>query len=551
MKNITTALLLLVMVASCMKEEVNLDNLNSDAFNPSFAIPIGTANLKIGRLNSETNNFFELNPSTGLLELTFDAPSFSYGLSDFNLVQNQSFFSSVSMGASEVAAFNSVPTGSSYSFQTSNVSSFSVPGSQQLDSVLINSGNLRFSISSNYTHSLSIVVTIPSLKSNGVSYTSTIVLNYSGTVPVTKMVNLSLAGYSLDLTDGGSNNNTIRISYNTTLTKGATPATTLESIGFNTTIEINDLEEVYGYFGNQNLTQNDTLETEIFDDILGGTVSFADPRIEMKLTNSAGISFDAKFTSITALQNTQNQNLGGPGLTSIPLIRAAAFIGDSTVTNHTINNANTIPTLTTILDEQPDQIAYATSVQMNPGGFAKNFIAKSSQIKANAKIALPLDFYGVGFKINDTSSAQLEDIIGLDSADSESLRSVTIRVVATNGLPIEAGLQVYFMDSSNVALDSLFTSGINSILMPGTVNFSVPTSDPNYGQVSSPSSKTFDVTLTKEQYQSLISNGQSKIAYHTTLKTIGGNSSKNVKVMPNNFIELKVSAKIDLKLSIN
>jgi hypothetical protein len=537
--------------SGCVKEEIDIQNINSDSFDPSFATPIGNATFQIGRINDRTNRFLEVNPNTGVLEFSFDSPSFSYGISDFNIFPNQTISSSTAMNSSQVAAFNSLPTGSSYNFQTSNSNIITLPSSELLDSVIINNGVLSINILSNYTHSLSVVVTIPSLVKNGIVYSTIVPLNYVSTTPVTATVNLQLAGYKLDLTDGGITNNSIRISYNTTAIKGPSTANTSESVNFNLNLVLNEVEKIHGYFGNRVLTLDDTLDIDFLKGVTGGTINFADPRIELSVINEIGIPFDAVFTSISAWENTINQNIGGPGLTSIPLISAPNLIGDSTITNHLINNGNTTPILTAIINERPTKIAYSTAVQLNPNGITNNFITLSSRLQANAKFVIPLNGYGDGFQLSDTNSTKLEDIIGLDSTGSENLKGLTIRILATNGMPLEVGLQLYFLDNNNFLIDSLFTSGYTSILAPGTVNFSVPVTAPNYGKLISPSSKIFDIVISKDKYQKLIANNQAKIVYQTKMNTTGSSTMKNIKIFPEDYVKLKVSAKIDLKISLN
>ena len=106
-------------------------------------------------------------------------------------------------------------------------------------------------------------------------------------------------------------------------------------------------------------------------------------------------------------------------------------------------------------------------------------------------------------------------------------------------------------DDNNNVLDSLFVAGSQEILEAGTVNFSVPTSDVNYGRVTSPGKKTVDVILTKEQYKGLLANNQAKILYSAKFNTIENAALKNVKFFPQDYIDIKVSAKVDLTLSLN
>lgn len=550
MKKIMLVSLSCFLLSGCIKEEINLQKVNSDSFDPSFAIPIGNVKLQLGRINDRSDRFLEVNSSTGLLELIFKNRTFDLGFNDFFIVPNQSLSTSTSMNASQVSAFNTTGLGSTYNFSSSNVASISVPSAELLDSILVNNGNLNITVSSTYAHDISIVLTIPSLVKNGIPYSTTIPLNYVATIPVTNTANLSLAGYTIDLTDGGVTDNTIRFNYNTTLTKGVSSATTAEAISFTSNYTLTQIDEVHGYFGNRTINRQDTISYDLYGNILGGTISFAEPRIELAIYNSTGISFDADFTSISAPDNTINQNMGGPGLTSIPIISKSLTIGDSTLTNHIIDNSNTVPTLSTMLDEKPKRFAYGSSVQFNPGGLTNNFITRDSRLWASTKFVLPLNGWGSGFSLTDTNKTSIENSIGLDSVEAENIKKLTLRIITTNRLPVSATIQAYFLDSTNLVLDSLFISGASPIIGAGTVNFSVPTTDPNYGRVISPSTRTIDVEMTKDQYQKLVGKNQTKIVYKVNSNTIGSSTMKNVKIFPEDYVNVKLSAKLDLTISI-
>ncbi len=550
MKKTIILLLPALLLFSCLKDEVNLNRINSDAFNPSFALPIASAKLQVGRLNEKGNRFLEVNPTTGILEFAYLSEAYKLGFSDIYQVQNQGVNTSVSMPASVVSAFNSSSTGTSTSFSSSNTATLSVSGSEQLDSILIQNGNLNLSVSSTYAHNISITLTVPSLVKNGVVYTKVVPLNYTGTLPVTATINDLLDGYKIDATDGGATNNTLRFNYAVTVTKGVTPATGVESIDFNFNIGLNSIDKVFGYFGNATKNYTDSVEYDIFDNIFGGTLSFADPRIELTVFNSTGIDVDANFTSITAPDNSVNTNLGGPGLTNIPVIMGATIVGDSTITNHTIDNSNTSPTLTTIMDEKPSKFIFATSFQYNPSGVTKNFVTQNSEIRAASKFVIPLDLYGNDFNLNDTNNTDIEDVFGVSEADADNINKITLRMFVINKLPIEAKLQVYFTDSSNQLLDSLFDNGSQMILGRAAVNFTVPSTDPSYGKVIGATTKTVDAIMTKEKYKRLLQSNSSKIIFRASTNTVDAASMRYVKIFPEDYIDIKLSAKLDLNVVI-
>jgi hypothetical protein len=296
---------------------------------------------------------------------------------------------------------------------------------------------------------------------------------------------------------------------------------------------------------------SDSLEIDVFKTSFGGDISFAKPRLEMTTYNMTGIPLGINFTSITMPSNTVNKVLTGSGLTGHPLVPKVAVIGDTTNTFHTIENSNTSPQLYLFLEEKPDLIKYSASLQLNPSGVTQNFIVKNSRIWAASKFIIPLDAYANGFELKETKNTSLEDIFGIGAADADNVKNILIRIIADNALPIETKLQAYFTDSNDLILDSLFKTGSQDLLPAANINFSVPTNHPDYGKVESPSRNIVDISISGAKYKKLIDNNASKILYKATINTAGASGSKHVKFLPSDYVNLKISAKVDFSIVIN
>ncbi|MEN8927528.1 MAG: hypothetical protein ABF242_10445 [Flavobacteriales bacterium] len=550
MKQTFLSLFSILLLAGCVKEELNLSNINSDTFNPSFALPVASARLQVGRINESGNRFLEVNPTTGILEFSYLSEAFRVGFSDIYQVNSQAFNTSVGMPSGTVSTFNASALGTSATFSASNTAAITVPGPELLDSIIVQNGNLNIALSSGFAHTTSVTLTIPSLVRNGIPFSAVIPLTYSGTVPVSATLSASIDGYTVDLTDAGTATNTVRFNYSVAITRGATPVTGTESIDFNFSLGLNRVDRAFGYFGNTVKTDNDTVEFDLFGNLFGGTLSFANPRMEFTIINTTGVDIDADFTSVSAPENTIIQNIAGPGLTAIPTIVAAASIGDSTITSHLIDNSNTSPSISQLMNEKPSKFAFATRFQFNPSGFTQNFITQNSKIEAQSKLVIPLDLYGSDFALSDTNNSDIEDVFGISEQDAENIDKITLRLNVTNRLPIEAGLQVYFADNLNGIIDSLFDAGTQMILNGATVNFSVPVTDPNYGKAISAENNTLDIIMTQAKYVKLIQAGSEKIIFKASINTVDAALMKYVKIFPEDYIDIKVSAKLDLNVVI-
>jgi hypothetical protein len=96
-----------------------------------------------------------------------------------------------------------------------------------------------------------------------------------------------------------------------------------------------------------------------------------------------------------------------------------------------------------------------------------NFITDSSKFSVEVLLELPLHGYASFLSLGDTLPFSLG--INYPSGSEVYAESATFVVNAYNGFPIDAALQLYFVDSSGVILDSLFYSGEQSVFEAGSV----------------------------------------------------------------------------------
>lgn len=536
---------------SCVKQKVELDKLESEEIDPSFALPLGEATINLGRVESHfVDDHFEYNASTGLLEYVFPKRLFELYPIDILKFPNPNASASATMPPGTQSAFNAGGPGNTVSFSGSQTVTFNAPNGELMDSIIFRQATLDVNVSSDFPHNTSIDVVIPGLTLNGAVFNQTINLNYGGTVPIVNNVQFDISGYSFDLTDGGVTDNTADFSFNIQMTSSGIPVLGTEQIDFTVDFLMDTIERAYGYFGSYtNILSEDTLEIDFFENLSGGSIHVEDPRIELAVYNTTGVSVHSDFNAVYAPDNSVNINLGGPGLTTIPLIVGAATINDTGITNHLINNGNTSPTLSAIIDEGPGEMIYDASSETNPSGVTQNFITYQSKVWCDSRLVMPLYGWGNNFEFRDTTKSDISKALDVDSATIENLKTATLRVIADNGLPVEASIQLYFVDSNDVLVDSLFdnTSGAN-VIQAATVNFSVPTTDPNYGRVipNGAKRKITDVVIEKERFNNIANSGVTQLVYVAKGNTNDANLARNVKFYPEYNLKMKVSAKLDL-----
>ena len=543
-------LLLLTIVAffaSCVKKEIKLNEVEVPEMDASFALPLGHVHLNVGDIEQQFDqDNFIFNQANSAFELVFRDTVFEYGVEEMLVFPSQTFNYSYGLSAPVNNQFSQALAG--HVVTQNGTQDVVVPFShgELLDSVILTAGSIVVDISSEFMHSTVLDITCPYLTLNGVPYQATVNLPYTGTVPIVHNMIVDISGYVLDLTKGGTTNNTLSLDYEATVTHSGQAVLGTEQFEFNMDINVDEVKSIWGYFGQySNVLDQDTAFVDLFANLYGGTLHFADPRVSLVLYNTTGLDAGVQFDGVIAPQNSTVQQLGGPGLTSFPIIARAMNPGDVAITTHQIDNSNTSPTLSELMDEGPSEIIYSASAETNPNGYQQNFILDTSKIWCEAEIGLPFFGYGRDFVLVDTMEANMESIFG-DNVDTE-IDQVMVRIIVDNGMPFDAGIQLYFTDDNFVVLDSLFQiNGYENVFESGIVDFNLPPTHPDHGKVSASTRKVTDVIMTRELVQKLIANNSTQIIYKTQGNTSQAAASQDIKIFPEYTIDIKVSAKIDL-----
>lgn len=542
----------------CVKEEIDLNKVQTGELEPSFALPIGSAHLNLGDIEQEYDlNNFIYNESDNIFVAVYNDRLFEFMAKELLDVPPQNFNSTFGMPLSTQTGFVAGPIGSQVSIPNSNNFQMTFSNGELIEEIEIKSGTLQMDLNSTFTHDVSLQLSIQSLKSGGVPYQTTLNIPYTGSLPSTNNILLDISGYTIDCTNSGTTTNNINISSLSVVTNSGNGLSGSEVFDYSFGITIDSYSLVTGYFGEYtNILDQDTSHITLFEDLHGGTVHFEDPQINLAISNSAGVDVQTNFSGIWAPENSTNVNIGGAGPGNIPLITGASTPGEVSTVSHTINNANTVPTLSQVMDEGPAEIIYSASATTNPSGFTTNFIMDTSKVWCDAEVVLPLFGYGDNFTLKDTVPGNIEELLGLESdgnINEEDIDEVLLRLNIDNGMPVDVGFQLYFTNDNYMILDSLFASvnGSQEILESASVNFSLPPTHPDYGKVVAPMNKITDVVISNEKLQYLIDNKAVKIIYKIVGNTASAQTGENIKLYPEYSIDIKASAKINMKVDLS
>lgn len=392
--------------------------------------------------------------SSGFISLVFEGNLSSNTALDVIPIADQSTTKSFVMTGPDIV---NLQTFGSFTFNQNIDQSFQVQGDEELDSIVFKTAKLEFDITSTFQHSASLVLSIPGLKKQGVPFNKTVSLVYSGGIPVTVTRSFDLAGYTFDLTKGGTTVNAFAMGMQLTLVNSGNPVLNGDQADIGISFKDLSFSGIYGYVGQHNLSlDQDTVTIDIFKNVLDGEVWFEDPQINLTVHNSYGAEISGTFNVLEAYNSTKGTlPLTGSGIPN-PLVfnyPTLAEAGQSKSTELKLNkNTSNIREIIALL---PQYLIHQIDASVNPGGKQNyNFVLDTSSVDIDFQVILPLYGSANGFVLRDTIGFSLDLFSNDESMEVENL---LFKLIASNGFPIDVGMQVYFTDSLYHTLDSLIT----------------------------------------------------------------------------------------------
>ena len=214
----------------------------------------------------------------------------------------------------------------------------------------------------------------------------------------------------------------------------------------------------------------------VYNKVLGGSFYFENCTVRVIVTSTLGVPVDMALVVLDAYSpingtmpialwgNTAPPNiaLDNPSSPSYPTVW-----GDTAVTVYTFdeNNSN----IKDFIQINPKYIFYSVQADVNPLGLTDPtlFVLDTSEFSVELEVELPL--YGTANVVSLGDTIPFE--LGLnDPSGSELVVTEAIFMVNTyNDFPVDAEMQLLFMDSNQVVIDSLFRNGQSFILRGASV----------------------------------------------------------------------------------
>ena len=519
-----------------------IDNLEIETLNPKVSAPIGTVTLRANNLDSLFNDVTVRPGPDNVIEFYYDQDFIEAPVYDRFTIKDQNFDARVPFSSALFTNGEAVVV-SPEEFNSFEIDNIDLPDpAPELTLLRLNGGSLDASQIKDFDHNLVTKVTFPTIIKDGVAL-SVDLTNIDNTT-------VSLVGYDMDLTGaGGDKVNTIEYAITSNVTETGVSDTGSFELSFAITdmsfeylegdLKSYSFEDIEGYF-DLNIPEN-----EIPDN-----VRFTDPKIDIIVTNSAGIPFGLMINDLAVVEdNGDTSSITGDFLTETPLLAGADNPGEVKTSNYLISNANT-DNLIELISQIPNGVYFNGFVNANPSGQpVDNFVTNTSQVNISAQMILPL----VGY-VNNYALTQNFDDVSLSVSDSGevTLDNVNIRVISENAFPVNIAIQLYFIEKdeagNELILDSLFNSFDESIICPSGEL------DAN-GIVSGPTELLSDISVSQDKYERIESANKIQLVGRLISPGAADPTPKSVKFTYDNYLTVKLGlsaqAIIDPKKLIN
>lgn len=341
---------------------------------------------------------------------------------------------------------------------------FNVPLSQEekIYGLTYSNGNLNGRIVSTQTEDVTVKVILPYTRLNSVPWEKTYNLTYSGS-KMALDINEDLTGYTMDFTADGTTESAMAINYEARLTASNAPIMLDSLYGVIDTITYS---LVTGYFGQQDferITGGTALDV-IEGDLLPGSYTFHDPRLIMYVSHNMGVPIHIDVDTFMTIKDGTPSFLTGSVFQNGVDLKEPLLVdaGDTVTTIITINDQ--VSNIGSLLSDLPDSLYYAMAGTVNPDDDSTltNFTLDQSEFNVDLDIEIPFTVSIQGLTFQDT--------VEMDFSSLDFVSDVVYKIVTTSRLPAQLDLQVYFLDSNQVVMDSIFDGGILTFLAAGIVD---------------------------------------------------------------------------------
>jgi hypothetical protein len=435
------------ILVSCLEELEDTDKIGGMAFEPEIGFPLVNSNFTMEEFLTEGGSKARISEESGIMVLTYDDSVFTPDAETIFTIPDQQ--SPVISIAGPEVTFPS--PGSSVTVSKSITFAFNPTPGDNLDSILIKAGQMLFSITSTFPANINLAISIPSLRQQGAGFQQNSSLTGAGSLSPST----DLQGASLDLTVNGTTTNTVTFAITATITDTGQPINNTHTLDCSFSMSSLGFRGLFGNVDTRSFALNtDSIDVDIFDSGLTGSIEFLSPAVRLDVSNSFGMPVGFEIQNISVIdQDYSTIQLTGPAVNAPVnpyLVNGPSYsqIGESITTQIPLNSGNS--NIAQLFSSLPYYLEYGFGAVLDPPGNTQNFVLDSSRVAIGVHLELP--FHA---KVSVLTVSKEYDFDGLGIDD---IGECIVRVKTVNELPLDAAVQVYFLDGNDVVLDSLFAN---------------------------------------------------------------------------------------------
>ncbi|MTI32127.1 hypothetical protein [Xanthovirga aplysinae] len=531
-----------VLLTSCIGDLDKLEKLKNKeddplVWNSEFGIPLANLTLNFSDFLEELQedeNFIETDDK-GFLSAVYSEHLFTQGVDESFQIPDQSF--NTNLVVENLPAIPNIgPLPDIPPIEDENSLTITTPNEESLDQIKFSNGTLGIEVNTSIKAEIKVDIVLNNLKNEkGEPYITTLYFDDgTGTRETSKSDNLS--NYTLDLTEGGTTTNTFSLTTIATFSLNQNSELKENDI-ISIDLNLQDLEikEIYGDMGNRKVFEiADKVSLNGFDSFSTGQFIWDDPQLILQIDNSFGIPLGLTLQKLEGeIENGQKLNLQGSLINQEQIIRAPRIdqLGETIHTEISINSSNT-ENFGELLSSFPENLEYGLKASLNPEGAGiGNFVADFSKVDVTLNARLPLKG-----KVKDLGT---ENITDFDGEALEDFKRALFRLRTNNSFPLDAALQVYFLNEEELTLDSLIHPNLegeynNLLLKAAEIN--------DNGEVINSSDHLLDIELNESQLETLRKTKKLKIK---SLVSSPDNGTKSVHLNANASIEVDLGLQIE------
>jgi len=412
---------------------------------------------------------------------------------------------------------------------------------ERLDSVQIKSGNMRVYVRSTIQHTGELTISSEDIILNGQKYEKLITISDpSGNFEQT--VNIPMDGATIRLNNSVPDSTSLDLKFAFKLISSGADIQPSEEVQIINSFQNLEFRGAFGYIGlfDSLLIDKAELEFDLFPEGFEGLIKLANPQIRVRTGNSMGVPFDVGLLDLEAHFRDGSGiplNIFDPDVNPLrinaPVSPDEYPVEDSTFIDNTNSDIH--------LAARSDLVSlqYSVRAEANPDGPRSNFIMDDSELAINVEGRIPMDLRIKDFVLSDTFSFDLTEDEDADFT-SDNIDNLMMRMKTDNGMPLDLGLQLYFVDSAQnwLTLDSLF-AGPTNILQSGKVDVN--------GDVTESIPKDTTIELTKRQIDNLMD--ADKLLMKAYAETAEG-GTRDVKFYADYSLYFKLGMQVEINYTI-